>query len=853
MTGHTILTKRRLSFRALSIGYLMILLLLSRGSVASARIKPEPVGLNLVNAQERVTIRLKRPIYRRTILKRHIQVQDALGKEVAVSATMGAGGKSVTVHPPAGGYTPGMTYTVRIRATLRSRSGQPLLQRPILQRFKIAEAIGEGHTALPVVGSYEKLKQLLTDASASGPSPMVRGRQGGPIVLAETNAGATRGLVSGAQGDYSTTNLQVEGVDEADLVKTDGAYLYQVNRRRIVVAQAVPAAEMEIVQEIAFEDQNFYPTELYVDDAHLVVLGTRYREMQVQENVRGSLPIARAGRGDRRMAFSLWRDLSTTRALVYDIANKANIRQVRELELEGRLLSSRKIDAVLYLVVSQAAYLSEETPGKAGESRPSYRDSATGGAWAPIDYPEIHYFPNSLEANYLLIAGLNLAQPEEAARISTYLGAGHQIYVSRQHLYVAASRYHYETFAEEALGAPVALFEGVSSSEQTDVFKFALKDGRADYVGQGQVPGTILNQFSMDELSQEEDNVYFRIATTTQGTWQPDGESPSQNHLYILDAQMARIGQLENIAPGEQIYATRFMGKRLYLVTFRQVDPFFVIDLQDPSHPAILGALKIPGYSTYLHPYDDTHILGFGKETIEVPLSDERGNPRGTVALTLGMKVALFDVSAVDRPVELFSERIGDRGTESELLYNHKALLFSREKGLLAFPVTVMEVREPDQTGGSGTQGFPPYGTFAFQGAYVYQLDLDRGFQRRGQIAHLSEAEMAEIANGQWSYSDRFIQRVLSIGDTLYTLSEGRIMAHDLAELAEQGSVEIPPAVEEEAFSLHTGFTLTQYGVMDIPPIEVEDNVVEASMITTPPTTSPVDPLRLPPLVAPQR
>lgn len=167
-----------------------------------------------------------------------------------------------------------------------------------------------------------------------------------------------------------------------------------------------------------------------------------------------------------------------------------------------------------------------------------------------------------------------------------------------------------------------------------------------------------------------------------------DSQSRSPAHswlnVYILDEALKVAGRIEDIAPGERIYSVRFMGDRAYMVTFKQVDPLFAIDLKDPKAPKILGALNIPGYSDYLHPYDGNHIIGFGKDTVE----------KGSMAYYQGMKPAVFDVSDVAHPKEKFKEIIGGRGTESELLHNHKALLFDREKNLLAFPVTVMETEK---------------------------------------------------------------------------------------------------------------------------------------------------------------
>jgi uncharacterized secreted protein with C-terminal beta-propeller domain len=229
------------------------------------------------------------------------------------------------------------------------------------------------------------------------------------------------------------------------------------------------------------------------------------------------------------------------------------------------------------------------------------------------------------------------------------------------------------------------------------------------------------------------------------------------------------------------------MGDRAYMVTFKKVDPLFVIDLKDPKNPTILGALKIPGYSDYLHPYDENHIIGFGKDTIELSNENSRSKD-GTTAYYQGMKIALFDVSDVNNPKEKFKEIIGDRGTDSELLNNHKALLFSKEKELMAFPVTVMEIKD----GGNVKAGnIPAYGSFSFQGAYVYNIDIEEGFKLKARISHISEEEYKKSGD-RWYRSNNNVERIIYIGDDLYTISKGMIKANSLTDMKEKGSLLIP-------------------------------------------------------------
>jgi uncharacterized secreted protein with C-terminal beta-propeller domain len=283
----------------------------------------------------------------------------------------------------------------------------------------------------------------------------------------------------------------------------------------------------------------------------------------------------------------------------------------------------------------------------------------------------------------------------------------------------------------------------------------------------------------------DENRGYLRIATTTGQSWWGASTDKSQNNLYILDSNMNIKGKLEGLAEGEKIYSARFIGDRGYIVTYKKVDPLFVIDLKNPESPIVLGYLKIPGYSQYIHPYDENHIIGIGKDSIEVP--DKNGDPGSTRAFYLGMKAALFDITDPKNPKEMFVTKIGDRGTESEILWNHKALLFSKEKNLLAFPVSLYELGKGKSTLDAET-GYPEYGEFAFQGAVVYSLDLSNGFKLKGKITHYSETAGSERQN--YPYDDASnINRIIYIGNSLYTISDGMIKEIDMNNLTEKDRI----------------------------------------------------------------
>jgi uncharacterized secreted protein with C-terminal beta-propeller domain len=206
------------------------------------------------------------------------------------------------------------------------------------------------------------------------------------------------------------------------------------------------------------------------------------------------------------------------------------------------------------------------------------------------------------------------------------------------------------------------------------------------------------------------------------------------------------------------------MGDKCYLVTFKKTDPLFAIDLSDPASPKVLGSLKIPGYSDYLHPYDENHLIGVGKETVEAS--------EGNFAWYQGIKLSLFDVSNVNEPKQLSKYVIGDRGTDSPVLSDPKAFLFDKSSGLLVIPVNLAEI---DTT--AATPAPNAYGTMVWQGAYVFSLTLNDGFVLRGNVTQIEND--ISLQN-----SDYWIYRTLYIGNTLYTVSNAKVQLNSLKDLA---------------------------------------------------------------------
>lgn len=569
---------------------------------------------------------------------------------------------------------------------------------------------------------YDTNERFLTDASSN------------------TNSSASFEEAKSVEDlDYSKTNVQVEGVDEADIVKTDGNYIYYVSFNKIIIVDAKDSNDLKVVSEINYEEEDFYPNELYINNNKLIVIGENgrysYRKLIEVDTAYPSY------------------NKNSSSAKVYNIKDKSNPKLEREVQIEGSYLSSRMIGDNIYFITNEYIYSylfrnKEISELDENSFKPRYKDTAVSNEEKSIEYNDIYYFPESEDTSYLNIAGFNINNNEEV-NIKTYLGAGEDIYSSQDNLYITRVKYEYKD--------SYLYDEYDNHNVNTYIYKFKLENSKIAYINAGSVPGKVLNQFSMDEK-----DGYFRIATTDSKSW---NSKTNTNNLYVLDENLKIVGKIEGLAKGEKIYSVRFMGNRAYMVTFVETDPLFVIDLSKPENPTVLGELKIPGYSKYLHPYDETHIIGFGENT--------KTNKYGGV-VTDGMKMALFDVSNPNSPKELYSVDIGDKGTYSEILNNHKALLFSKEKNIIAFPISISEEAGEYRT------------KLKFQGAIVYGLDLEKGFTLKGRIAHM------EIKDGYKNYdSEKEVERIIYIKDSLYTLSRGLIKATNINTMQEESKIDL--------------------------------------------------------------
>lgn len=487
----------------------------------------------------------------------------------------------------------------------------------------------------------------------------------------DTYSGTSAGANARSESlDYSETNVRQEGVDEADIVKTDGRYLYTLtgNNNKITIVDT--QSGLEKVGEIRTEEEK-YICEFYVRDQKVVVvLGNNYNYYSEETD-----------------SFCYDRYGSTT-VRTYDIQDKAQPEQVGEVTQSGSYTSSRIADGYLYLFSQYFLYSDID------ENVPATYIPVVEARTLPED--DI-YLPEENMANmYEVVTAIDLSKPDEVTDSKAIFAKYGDLYVSNDNIYWYESTW--------------------GMDETTSIRKISYKDGMLEAVAKGSIPGYIQDSFCIDEY-----DGYLRIVTTNGDT----------NGVYVLNGNMELVGSVEGLAEGERIYSARFLGDTGYFVTFRETDPLFSVDLSDPMNPQIVGELKIPGFSEYLHFYGEDKLLGIGRSIDEETGVDE------------GVKISIFDIS--DRTnVKENNVYVMKNVYDTDVFYDYKAVVISAEKNLIGF---------------SGyTEGGEIY--------YVFSYDEENGFA----------CEMEEEVNGTGYLGTRGIY----IGDVLYIVKGNIIEAYDL-------------------------------------------------------------------------
>ncbi|MEM2841696.1 MAG: beta-propeller domain-containing protein, partial [Thermoproteota archaeon] len=377
--------------------------------------------------------------------------------------------------------------------------------------------------------------------------------------------------------------------------------------------------------------------------------------------------------------------------------------------------------------------------------------------------------------SFVTVIAINVQDESTEPAYKTFLaGTSDVIYMSHNNMYIAQNIWRATSSSGQIGVSIIPSIKNNQGYEMTVIHKLHVDGLNIEYVARGEARGFPLNQFSMDEYGG-----FFRIATTSHADYEMNSILKEVNNIYVFDPDMNLIGALEDLAPGERIHSARFLGDLCYLVTFKKVDPLFVIDMASPSEPKVMGKLKIPGYSDYLHPFGEGFLIGVGKETVEAE--------EGDFAWYQGLKISLFDVRKLDDPKEVSKLIIGDRGTDSPVLYDHRAFLLDMRRGVLVLPILVAEIDRSDYP-----SGVPPnaYGEFTWQGVYVLNVSLDGGIEVRGRITHMDDRDDL-LKSGFYFYSESQINRAIYIGDVLYTISGERIKASDLSTLEQISTISL--------------------------------------------------------------
>jgi len=531
---------------------------------------------------------------------------------------------------------------------------------------------------------------------------------------------ATLGEGDYSANSYSTTNIQVAGVDEADIVKTDGKYIYVAtnnnflssSQNNVYIVKADPQ-DPRVIAEIALGNST-YVAGLFLsqDGSKLVVIGSQYQLYAYEE----------AAQAEDIMIYPYYSSVNTF-LNVYDVSEKDSPVLARNLTLSGSYFNSRMIGNYVYAVVSQPTYFINNDV-----VLPQIHENTKASEIEPTRV----YYADAVEPTsftFTTFIGLNLLDDaQEPTNMTVMMGGTSNMYVSLNNIYVT-----YPTWSEQG--------------RYTSIYRVRVNGSELAFEAKGSVLGYVLNQYSMDEY-----NGYFRLATTSQ-------KNQTQNNVYVLNMDLNITGKLENLAKEERIYSARFMGNKCYLVTFRQIDPFFVLDMSNPAEPKVAGELKIPGYSSYLHPYDENHVIGLGKEDSTVKLS-------------------LFDVSNVNNPTEIAKYIVEGDWTDSEALHEPKAFLFDKQKELLVIPISKNNYGVVDSGVDSESRDSYLEGGY-WQGAYVFKVTTS-GFTLRGGITH------QDTTSSQYYGYDynTMVHRALYIGNTLYTVSNAKVLLNNLDTLA---------------------------------------------------------------------
>ena len=484
-----------------------------------------------------------------------------------------------------------------------------------------------------LTGDVDMVQEDLSDEVAMSNADEGSGVAAGNESLGSGSLASSAGKGADSNAQHSSTYTQVEGIDEADIVKTDGRYIYYVsgNENQIIIA-AAKNGKTRRVAKINCSKADTFAQDMYVLDDHLVIIGSDEAEQN---------------------GTAIGRDWTESTAVnIYDISDRSKPRHLDRYSQSGYLVSSRLVDGRLCLVTNDVIYTY-----KKGTCLPFVTYGEDTAAKLPIG--SIGCIPQATAASFAVVSLMDLSAgklSKDTVRTEAVLGGSDEIYCSGDHLYLTGA-----VNADAPGTGPYAT--GLVLNWKTQILKVSIADGKVKFQSSAIVKGTVNNQFSMDES-----NGTFKIATTA------SNDGTDVNNLFIFDEKMKKIGQVIGFAKDEHIEAVRYIKDKAYVITYEQTDPLFIIDLSDPADPIIEGHVKIRGFSTLLVPADADHLLGLGFSTETTDFGEA----------TDGVKLALFDTSDPSQPEVAASKSFP--GMYSPVQYDHKALLVGPDASYYAIP-----------------------------------------------------------------------------------------------------------------------------------------------------------------------
>jgi inhibitor of cysteine peptidase len=615
-------------------------------------------------------------------------------------------------------------------------------------------------------------------SSSSGPYRSVGGMAPNMVddmAIESMSSESSAKVMDGGGSDFSQTNNQVTDVDEADLIKTDGKYIYTISDEITYIIDAYPGKDAEILTEIEIKDKS--ASNIFISENRLAVFGN------VNDyNIYTKYDIS------PRNGISFFN--------IYDTTDKENPSLIKEYIFEGNYFNARLYDDKVYFLTLNRPVYNHPIPFYIVDNKVNYM-SVSDIMYYPINYnspqlltittldindgSKIDSSAITVESNptlYMSIENIFIGYTQQINEwtireeiqielLSKYLTDSDKELIekikktdndvlSSQEKKSKINQIHYQYLytlpydeqeeindeVEERLANKLEEYEYL---QYTVLHKIGVDNGDINSLGDTRVAGRLNNQFAMDEYDE-----VLRLATTIDSRWDytTKKRSDSSNNVFTLDKDMTVLDSLMDLAIDESIYSTRFIGEKLYMVTFKQIDPFFVIDLSNPKKIINQGELKIPGFSRYLHPYDENTIIGIGKDATDT-------------GRTKGLKISLFDVSDVKNPKEITSFVSEERYAESNALWEHKAFLFSKEKNLLVIPAYSYSYNKASDS---------------YNGAFVFDISKDN-IELRGLIDH------SKYTDGSYYYQPT-VERSLYIEDELYTKSSNLLRINALSDLS---------------------------------------------------------------------